>query len=152
MGCEEEIIPNNPCEQQLTCYLVCVDGYVLDENGCETCECIDYREKYIGLWQFIKYWGVTHPLEPNSGDTIWIGNINYGNQEDKIIIPYAPSVNSNDIFSVNVNGVLSEPDSNPYNYFFEGYFYANSDSLYYTGTGGSPFSTTSITIYGNKIN
>ena len=65
---------------------------IIDENNCPTCECIEFREKYLGQWEFTKYWGVTHPYEPNSGDEIWIGEIFYGDSDSTLFIPHSPII------------------------------------------------------------
>ncbi len=39
IGCENDEVEENLCDE-LICELVCEDGYILDENGCELCQCI----------------------------------------------------------------------------------------------------------------
>ena len=38
-SCEKE---ENPCGDLVVCEILCENGYLLDENGCELCECIIY--------------------------------------------------------------------------------------------------------------
>lgn len=38
IGCEKE----NACTN-IGCNHVCENGYTIDENGCQTCECIEIR-------------------------------------------------------------------------------------------------------------
>jgi len=38
-SCEKE---DNPCGDLVLCGMFCENGYFLDENGCELCECIIY--------------------------------------------------------------------------------------------------------------
>lgn len=149
----------NGCQKgnDFSCDLICESGYMLDENNDQICECADYREKYIGQWEFTKYWGVTHPYEPNSGDETWVGEITYGNTDSTLFIPNNPILEGSEYcfcyeFKVNLLGDFDDDshDANSFNYYFDGSL--TEDSLYYTGTEGSPFSTTSITVYGKKIN
>ena len=87
---------NITCEQgnpdDFFCDLICESGYVLDENNCE---CVDYRDQYIGQWEFTKYWSVSHPYDPNAGDEIWIGEIIYGSENNTLFVPHSqvPEVN-----------------------------------------------------------
>ncbi len=132
-------------------------NYNSDANEDDGSCIYDYRDQYLGEWEFTKYWGVTHPYEPNSGDASWIGEITYGSSENTLFVPH------NDIptgstycycyeFEINTLGEINDDtyDAGDFNYYFNGYF--NEDSLYYTGTQGSPFSASSITVYGKKIN
>ena len=155
-SCEQGI--DDLCNE-LICDLFCESGYVLDENNCETCECIDYRDKYIGEWEFTKYWNVTHPYNPNEGDQIWVGEITYGDANNTLFVPHAQVPENNQYeycycyeFEINSLGEINQDsyDADNFNYFFEGYI--NNDSLYYSYSEGSPFSSTSVTIYGYKIN
>ena len=108
---------------------------------------IDFRSQYIGEWEFSKTWGVTHPYNPSDGDQVWTGLIEYGTLDNTIIIPLSPT--SNNMFYIDELGQLGEYN-NYFNYSFEGYFIGDS-ILFYTGTSGSPFSTTTITINAIKI-
>ena len=146
---------NQGDSDELICDLICESGYVLDENNCE---CVDFREQYIGQWEFTKYWNVTHPYDPNEGDQIWIGEITYGESDNTLFIPHGqiPELNEYEYcfcyeFEINPSGDINEDtyDADNFNYFFEGYI--NSDSLYYSSAEGSPFSSYSQTIYGRKI-
>jgi len=153
LSCEQDA--ENPCNT--ICSLFCESGYVLDENGCETCQCIDYRDQYIGDWEFNSYTGVTHPYDPSSSEQNWIGEITYGNSDSTLFIPRSPIIEGSDYcfcyeFQINITGDINDDtyDADNFNYYFDGYI--NADSLYYTSVEGSPFSTTSQTIYGKKIN
>lgn len=140
----------------LVCDIICEDGYVVDENNCE---CIDYREQYIGQWEFTKNWSITHPYNPSQGDQAWIGEITFGDSNNTLFIPSSPvppEDGNNYIyyyeFEINSSGQINQDtyDANDFNYHFDGYI--NSDSLYYSTGSGSPFSSYSQTIYGTKIN
>mgnify|MGYP001163716204 FL=1 len=146
---------NQDNSDDLICDLICESGYVLDENNCE---CVDFREQYIGQWEFTKYWSTTHPYDPNDGDSFWIGEITYGDSDNTLFIPHGqiPELNEYEYcfcyeFEINPSGDINEDtyDADNFNYFFEGYI--NSDSLYYSSAEGSPFSSYSQTIYGRKI-
>ena len=152
------------CENQvgdcsaIGCTLFCPSGYIVDENGCETCQCIDYRDQYIGNWEFNSYTSVTHPYDPSSSDLNWIGEITYGNSESTLFIPHGPILEGYEEncfcyeFEINESGEINDDtyDANDFNYYFNGYI--TGDSLYYTAVGGSPFSSTSRTVYGKKLN
>ena len=151
--CETE--DANPCAN-LGCNLICESGYILDENGCQTCQCIDYRDQYIGDWEFNSYTAVSHPYDPSSSDQNWIGEITYGNSDSTLFIPHGPIIEGYDYcfcyeFQINIAGEINDDtyDANNFNYYFDGYI--NADSLYYSTVEGSPFSATSQTIYGSKI-
>ena len=152
--CENE--DTNPCNN-IGCNLICESGYVLDENGCQTCECVEYREQYIGQWEFTKYWSIAHPYKPNSGDVMWNGEVSYGDSDSTLLIPHGPIIEGYEQyffcyeFQINILGEMNEDnyDADNFNYFFEGYI--NSDSLYYSSAEGSPFSSYSQTIYGKRI-
>ena len=155
-GCENQI-ENNPCGDIL-CELFCENGFVLDENGCETCACIDYRNQYVGEWEFNSYTSVSHPYEPSSSDQNWVGSITYGNTDSTLLIPHGPILEGYETycfcyeFQINELGEINDDtyDADNFNYHFDGYI--NPDSLYYTSVKGSPFSTASQTVYGKKIN
>ena len=143
-------------DSDMACELICESGFILDEINCE---CIDYREQYIGQWEFTKYWSTTHPYDPNDGDSFWIGEITYGDFDNTLYIPHAqiPEINETNYcycyeFEINQSGEINQNtyDANDFNYFFEGFI--SSDSLYYSSASGSPFSSYSQTIYGRKIN
>ena len=152
-SCETE---ENPCNN-IGCNLICESGYILDENDCQICECIEYREQYIGQWEFTKYWSVTHPYNPTSGEKIWVGEISYGSNDSTLLIPYNPILEGYESncfcyeFQVNILGEINEDsyDADNFNYNFDGYI--TDDSLYYTSASGSPFSSSNQTIYGKKI-
>ena len=124
-----------------------------DDGSCE----YDYLAQYTGEWAFTKYTSVSHPYDPSSSDVTWIGEITYGNSDNTLFIPHNNIPEGSTYcycyeFEINTLGEINNEtyDANDFNYFFNGYF--SGDSLYYTGTEGSPFSTTSITVYGNKLN
>jgi hypothetical protein len=154
LGCENQV---GDCSA-IGCTLFCPSGYIVDENGCETCQCIDYRDQYIGNWEFNSYTSVTHPYDPSSSDLNWIGEITYGNSESTLFIPHGPILEGYEEncfcyeFEINIEGEINDDtyDADNFNYYFDGYM--NADSLYYSTTSGSPFSTTSRTVYGKKIN
>ena len=151
-SCETE---KNPCTD-IGCDFICESGYVLDENDCQTCECVEYRERYIGQWEFIKYWNVTHPYDPTSGEKTWIGEISYGDNDSTLSIPNNPILEGCEStcfyeFQINILGEINEDnyDAGNFNYHFDGYI--TPDSLYYTSGSGSPFSSFIQTIYGKKL-
>jgi len=148
IGCEQDN------SNDMSCDLICESGYVLNEN----CECIDFRNQYIGQWEFTKYWSTSHPYDPNDGDQFWIGEITFGDSNNTLFVPHSqvPELNEYEYcycyeFEINPSGDINEDtyDADDFNYFFEGYI--NSDSLYYSSAEGSPFSSYSQTIYGRKI-
>ena len=50
IGCEKD----NACTD-IGCNYVCENGYIIDENGCQTCECIEIRSLRIpGNYHFKK--------------------------------------------------------------------------------------------------
>jgi hypothetical protein len=151
----------NSCENEhncddILCDINCESGYILDENGCEICQCIDYRDQYIGEWEFNAYTSVSHPYDPSSSNLNWIGEITYGNNENTLLIPYGPILEGYKgncfcyEFEINSFGEINDDtfDADNFNYYFDGYI--NPDSLYYTSMSGSPFSTTSRTVYGKR--
>jgi hypothetical protein len=128
-----------------------------DEKNFQTSELIDYREQYIGQWEFIKYWSISHPFEPSSGEVIWNGEVYYGDSDSTLMIPNGPILEGSEQycscyeFQVNVFGEINDDsfDAADFNYHFDGYI--TPDSIYYSAAGGSPFSSNSRTIYGKKI-
>lgn len=153
VSCEQ--VEENPCNT--TCPIICESGYLLDANGCETCECIDYREQYTGQWEFTQYTSVSHPYDPISSDGNWVGEITNGSTDSTLFIPHDPILEGYNYcfcyeFQITTSGEINDNtyDADDFNYYFEGFI--NPDSLYYTSVEGSPFSTTSQTIYGKKIN
>jgi len=136
--------------------MICEGTFILDDINCE---CIDYREQYIGQWEFTKYWAISHPYNPSEGVETWIGEITFGESNNTLFIPFSavPPVDENNYiyyyeFEINLSGQINQDtyDANDFNYFFEGYI--NSDSLYYSTASGSPFSSSQKTVYGIKIN
>lgn len=154
LGCENQI---GDCSA-IGCTLFCPSGYVIDENGCETCQCIDYRDQYIGEWEFNSYTSVSHPYDPSSSELNWIREISYGNNANTLLIPHGPILEGYEQscfcyeFEIDELGEINGDtyDADNFNYYFDGYI--TPDSLYYTSVSGSPFSTSSRTVYGKKIN
>mgnify|MGYP001322339180 CR=1 FL=1 len=150
ISCSDEDFCN-----ELACNLICESGYLLDDNNCPTCECVEYREQYIGQWEFTKNWNVTHPWEPSNGDLIWTGEITYGNSDSTLLIPYGPILDGYNScfcyeFQINKLGeMINDSYDADFNYNFSGYI--TPDSIFYTTAEGSPFSSYSQTIYGTKI-
>ena len=128
-----------------------------DDEICQTSELIDYREQYIGQWEFIKYWNISHPFAPSSGEEIWNGEVYYGDSDSTLLIPNGPILdeyNENCFcyeFEINISGEINEDtfDADNFDYHFDGYI--TPDSVYYATADGSPFSSYSQTVYGKRI-
>ena len=152
-----EVIEEDVNACNTVCSIFCQSGYVLDDNGCETCECVDYRDQYIGQWEFTKYMSVSHPYDSGSSDQNWIGEITNGSVDSTLFIPNNPILDGSNYcfcyeFQIMLSGEIKNDayDADDFNYYFDGFI--TSDSLYFTSVAGSPFSTTSQTIYGKKLN
>lgn len=154
LGCENQV---GDCSA-IGCTIFCPSGYVIDENGCDTCQCIDYRDQYIGDWEFNSYTSVSHPYDPSSSELNWIREITYGNNANTLLIPHGPILEGYEQscfcyeFEIDELGEINGDtyDADYFNYYFDGYI--TIDSLYYSTSSGSPFSSTSTTVYGKKIN
>ena len=167
IGCTDSVAYNyNPdaTEDDGNCCLIegCTDSSAFNYNA-DACyddgSCLDdYRDQYIGEWEFNSYTSVSHPYDPSSSELNWIREITYGNNDNTLLIPHGPILEGYEEncfcyeFEINSSGEINDDtyDANDFNYYFNGYI--TGDSLYYTGVGGSPFSSTSRTVYGKKLN
>ena len=111
---------------------------------------IDFRLQYIGEWEFVRTSGYSNPYGTGTNETTFIGVISLGNSPNTLLIPQGTNENILPVeFEVDEVGQLND-FNNIYYYAFDGYFTGDS-LLYWTGINGSPFQTSSLTCYGQKI-